>query len=537
MLTILDGWGIAPDSKGNAVSQANTPNFDEYLKTYPSTYLGASGESVGLPRGEDGNSETGHLNLGAGRIVYQYLARINMSIADGSFFENKAFLGAIEHAKQNNSNLHLMGLVGSGGVHSNLEHLFALLHLCSRQNFKRVFVHTFTDGRDSPPNQAKAYLSEIEEVMSKEGVGKIASVMGRYYSMDRDLRWDRTAKAYKALTQAEGFKAKSAQEAVEMAYERGETDEFISPTVILTNEGKPTGLINNNDAVIFYNYRIDRPRQLTRAFLLENLDQDWGYDPYGEKYQKTSTKIQSFNRGELLKNLYFVTTTLYENILEDKTVVAFERNVIKMPLGKVLSLHGISQLRVAESEKERFVTYYFNGGSAESFENQDNIIFPSPDVATYDLKPQMSSFEITEALINKVSNYEFAVINYAAPDMVAHSGNIQAAIKAAEAVDQCIGRLHKKVVNELDGYLIITADHGNIEEMISKTGEADTEHSTNPVPFIVASQSLKNKKINMPKGILADVAPTILELFGITPPDYMTGRNLLENNNKAPNNF
>lgn len=528
VLVVLDGWGIAPKGPGNAISQANTPNFDKLCQTYPYSQLGAAGESVGLPRGEDGNSETGHLNLGAGHIVYQYLVRINMSIADGSFYENPAFLGAINHARKNNSNLHLMGLVGSGGVHSNLEHLFALLHLCAQQDFKRVFVHAFTDGRDSPPNQAKAYLSEIKQVMDNEGVGQIATVMGRYYSMDRDLRWERTQKAYLALTQGKGFRAQSAVEAVEMAYKRGETDEFISPTIILTSNGKPVSLIGDNDATVFYNYRIDRPRQLTRAFLLDDLDQSWGYDPYKEKYQAPKNKSQIFDRGELLQNLYFATMTRYEEILKDKTAVAFKPTTIRMPLGKVLALHGLSQLRVAESEKERFVTYYFNGASAKEFENQDTIIIASPDVVTYDQKPQMSSFEITEALLSKISDYDFAIINFAAPDMVAHSGNIEAAIKAAEAVDLCLAKLLQKVVVQLGGYLVVTADHGNIEDMINEKGEPDTEHSTNQVPFIVASQALENKKINMPRGILADVAPTILGLFNISPPENMTGRNLLK---------
>ena len=528
VLTILDGWGVAAASKSNAISLANTPNFDKFIKLYPNTLLGASGESVGLPRGEDGNSETGHLNLGAGHIVYQYLARINMSIADGSFYENRAFLGAINHARQNNSSLHLMGLVGSGGVHSNLEHLYALLHLCAQQDFKRVYVHAFSDGRDSPPNQAQSYLDKIQNTINKEGVGQIASVMGRYYSMDRDLRWDRTMKALKALTQGEGFKAKSATEAVEMAYSRGETDEFISPTLITNGDNVNT--IKSGDSVIFYNYRIDRPRQLARTFLLQEPNQDWSYDPYSEKYQKIYSKPQITDRGELLQNLYFATMTRYEEILKDKTAVAFEPTVIRMPLGKVLSLHGISQLRIAESEKERFVTYYLNGGTSQNFENQDTTIVPSPSVATYDQTPAMSSFEITQQLIKQASKYGFIAINYAAPDMVAHSGNISAATAAAEAVDQCLGRLYEHVVKKLNGCLVITADHGNIEEMISQTGEVDTEHSTNEVPFIVVSQNLENKSLNLPKGILADVAPTILGLFNITPPENMTGRNLLDNN-------
>lgn len=540
ILVVLDGWGIAPENEGNAVSKANTHNMKRFWASYPHTQLGASGEAVGLPRGEDGNSETGHINLGAGKIVYQYLARINMSIADGSFFENKALVGAIEHAKKNNSDLHLMGLVGSGGVHSNVEHLYALIQLAGNLKFKNVKVHVFTDGRDSPPNVAEIYIRQLKEVMEKEGVGEIASVMGRYWAMDRDRRWERTAKAYLALTRGEGNRAASAEEAVRNSYAKGATDEFIEPTMITSEGGNKLGIIKENDAVIFFNFRIDRPRQLTRAFLIPDLTKDkreWGFDPYQDLYQKGRGKVQEefeiprFKRGERIGNLYFCLMTEYEKPLtEAGAKVAYLPEVVEMPLGRVISTYDMRQLRVAESEKERFVTYYFNGRREEPFPGEDRIIVPSPKVATYDLKPEMSSYLITEELMGRIKEeeYNFVFVNYAAPDMVAHSGNMEAAKKAVEAVDECVGKIGQYVLG-FGGSLMITADHGNVEEMINtQTGEVDTEHSNNPVPFVVISNELLGKSQMLQSGILGDVAPTVLGSLGIEKPSSMMGRDLLK---------
>ncbi|KKU64048.1 MAG: 2,3-bisphosphoglycerate-independent phosphoglycerate mutase [Candidatus Woesebacteria bacterium GW2011_GWC2_47_16] len=374
-LVVLDGWGMAAPGAGNAISQASTVNMNRFWASFPHTQLAASGEAVGLPRGEAGNTETGHLNLGAGRIVYQDLARINMSVADGSFFKNPALLAAIEHAKKNNSNLHYLGLIGAAGVHSNLEHLYALIQLAARQSFKNVFLHLFTDGRDSPPTSAKTYINSVREVIAREGVGTIASIMGRYWAMDRDLRWDRTAKAYFALTKGQGHLVKTPEEAIEMSYSQGKTDEFIEPAIITQADGAPVTLIKDNDAAIFFNFRIDRPRQLSRAFVFQDFTKanlDFGYDPYLVKYAKKHEielhPVQEpFNRGPLIQNLFFVTMTEYGKTL-DGAKVAFPPETVDMPLGRVIAEAQKKQLRVAESEKERFVTFYFNGQQETAFE-------------------------------------------------------------------------------------------------------------------------------------------------------------------------
>lgn len=542
ILAVLDGWGIAPPGSGNAISLSNPVNMQRLWLSYPHTQLGASGESVGLPRGEVGNTETGHLNLGAGRIVYQDLARINMAIADGSFFQNPVLTGAIEHAKQNNSNLHIMGLVGAGGVHSNIEHLFATIQLAKRMNFDHVFIHVFTDGRDSPPTSAALYISQIKDVLAKEGIGKIASIMGRYWAMDRDHRWDRTEKAYLALTKGQGHLVKSAEEAIQDSYSIGKTDEFIEPSLVCDANGTPIVQIKENDAVIFYNFRIDRPRQLTKAFVFEDFSkasQETGFDPYQVKYSKKHVAEEGeqseqyfFDRGEKIKNLYFVTMTEYsKDIPSEFAKVAFPPENIAMPLGRVISEHNMRQLRVSESEKERFVTFYFNGQHEKPFLGEDRMIVPSPKVATYDLKPEMSAIEMNAALLKKLSNvnfYQFVLINFANADMVGHTGNLASAIKACSVVDNCIGELSKFVLAH-DGVLCITADHGNAEEMIDhKTDSPETEHSSNPVPFIVVSKQYQGKGVMLPTGILADVAPTILNLLGVPVPDTMIGRNLIE---------
>lgn len=540
VLVIMDGWGIAPAGPGNAISQANLPNYNRFLASYPHTQLRASGEAVGLPRGEVGNTETGHLNIGAGRIVYQDLARINMSIADGSFFQNKTLVDAINHAKNNNSKLHIMGLVGAGGVHSNIEHLFALIELAKRQNFTNVFIHIFTDGRDSPPRAALTYIKQLKDVIAKEGVGTIASIMGRYWAMDRDQRWDRTAKAYFALTKGDGIYANSVEEAVETSYAENKSDEFIEPTVIADPNGNPTALISENDAVVFFNFRIDRPRQLSRAFVLKDVasaNMDWGFDPYAIKYQKKHDPKKEpppvvIHRGSKINNLFFVTMTEYEKpLVREGAVVAFPPENIVMPLGQVIATNNFKQLRASESEKERFVSFYFNGQAEKPFLGEDRLVVPSPDVATYDLKPEMSASQLTDDVMKKITSvgsYSFVLVNYANADMVGHTGNITAAIKGVEMIDQCLDRLSKFVVN-LGGIMLITADHGNAEEMINlTTGEVDTEHSGFPVPFIVVGNQFAGKNKTMRLGILADIAPTILGLLGISIPGSMTGRSFMD---------
>lgn len=535
VLIILDGWGLAPPGPGNATTLAKTPNFSSFWSVYPKTQLLASGEAVGLPPGEMGNSETGHLNLGAGRIVYQDLPRINMAIADGSFFKISAFLEAIEHARKLNSNLHFLGLVGQGGVHSSTDHLFALLRFCREQKFSNVYLHLFTDGRDSPPTSALTFIAQTEAKIKELGIGKIATIIGRYYALDRDNRWERTQKAYEAIVKGEGKKTKKATGAIQNSYTEGKTDEFIEPIILLDEDGKPITRIAENDSVIFFNFRIDRPRQLTKAFVIPDFEKLKGqraaFDPYTEKYYHKTYVEQiitaTFPRGPALKNLFFVTMTEYERGLPVK--VAFPSTIVNLPLGRILSERGLRQLRITETEKERFVTYYFNGQREDPFPGEDRIIVPSPQVSTYDQKPEMSAPEITQILTTRLqeNTHDFMVVNFANPDMVGHTGVLQAGIKACEIVDQCLGEV-VKIVLHLGGIALITADHGNVEEMIDpKTGEVDTEHSTNPVPFMVVDQKLLGKKQTLLQGVLADIAPTILSFLKIAKPTEMSGKNLL----------
>ncbi len=536
VLVILDGWGVAPPGSGNAISQAETPNMTNLWTKYVHTQLIAHGESVGLPKAEPGNTETGHLNIGAGKIVYQDLPRINMAIADGSFFQNAQLIAAIKHTEVNNSNLHLMGLVGGGGVHSDLTHLFALLRFCNESRFKRVFLHLFTDGRDSPPSAAMTYISQVQAVMGREGVGTIASVMGRYFAMDRDFRWDRVAKAYSALTQGVGKTASNVAEAIKQAYADKKTDEFIEPTIIVNPDKKPVGIISSNDAVIFFNFRIDRPRELTKAFVMPDFETQGNeieFDPYAVKYTKKHiltddpSRQKPFDRGTRLNNLYFVTMTEYEKGLP--TQVAFPPQYVSDSLGYLISRANLRQLRITESEKERFVTYYFNGQREEPYVGEERVIIPSPKVATYDLKPEMSSVELTDSLVDLVRQnvYDFIVVNFPNADMVGHTGNLKATVAACGATDVSIGRLEVAIVKEAHGVLLVTADHGNAEEMINRsTGDMDTEHNSNPVPFIIAGDSYATG-IQLPEGILADVAPTVLSIMNLTVPLTMSGRNLL----------
>lgn len=541
MLIVLDGWGLSAPGPGNAISQAETPNVNRFTASYPHTQLGASGESVGLPHSEVGNTETGHLNLGAGRIVYQDLQRINMSIADGTFFQNKTLIDAIEHAKTHNSNLHYMGLIGAGGVHSNAEHLYALIELAKRQEFSRIFLHLFTDGRDSPPTAAKIYISQLRDVLNKQGIGQIATIMGRYWAMDRDMRWDRTSKAYFALTKGQGNLVKTPEEAIDMSYSQGKTDEFIEPAIITDAAGLPISLIKENDSVIFFNFRIDRPRQLSWSFIYEDFSKantSFGFDPYAVKYQKShlAQPVQSlpepFVRGPRISNLFFVTMTEYGKPLVDAGAkVAFPPEIVKLPLGRVISEAGYKQLRVSESEKERFVTFYFNGQQEIAYPGEDRLTIPSQKVATYDLKPEMSAREITDEVLQRLKDfpdYKFVLVNYANADMVGHTGSIGAAAKACQVVDECLGKLSQWVL-AYGGLMIITADHGNAEQMINaQSGEIETEHSNNPVPFIAVANSFEGKSTVLTSGILADIAPTVLKYLKIEVPTSMTGRNLLD---------
>jgi len=436
---------------------------------------------------------------------------------------------AATHVKKYGSSLHLMGLLGGGGVHSDLTHVFAILRFCKQMGITRVFFHLFTDGRDSPPTAAMQYIELIKQAIVLEKIGQFATVMGRYYAMDRDFRWDRTAKAYACLTHGEGKRSVDIDSAIKASYAVGITDEFIEPTVII-----PEARVSENDAVIFFNFRIDRPRQLTKAFVLDDFTataNKTGFDPYAVRYLKKhsideASKLAPFDRGPKISNLLFVTMTEYEAGLPVQ--VAFPPLEIEDPLGKALSDAKLRQLRMSESEKERFVTYYFNGQREEPFSIEDRLIIPSPKVATYDLKPEMSALEVTSQLVNEIHTglYDVIIVNYANPDMVGHSGNLQATVKACEVVDECLGQLASQV-EAVGGVLIITADHGNAEEMINRsTGEVDTEHNANPVPFIIIGREF-SKAAQLTQGILADIAPTILWLLGIRPPTVMTGRNLL----------
>lgn len=536
ILIILDGYGIAPAGPGNAIYLANPTFINSLIYSYPNTTLKASGEAVGLPAGEPGNTEVGHINLGAGRIVYQDLPRINMSIADGSFYSNGTFLKAISHVKNTNGKLHLLGLVGQGSVHSHLDHLYALLYLSKENNLNDVYIHAITDGRDSSPESGLEIINRVSERLNDFKVGKIASIMGRYYAMDRDRRWERIEKAYSCLTKGIGNKFSTPAEAIKSSYSQGRTDEFIEPSLIIQEDGS-TVSIGEGDAVIFFNYRIDRPRELTKAFVLENFEQDANktpsFDPYAVKYYKThmfQEKILTppFSRDEKIKNLVFVTMTEYEKNLPADS--AFPPLRVKMPLGRIISEKGLNQLRITESEKERFVTYYFNGQTEIIFPQEERLIIPSPKVATYDFKPEMSANELTQALLEKMRslNYSFILVNIPNPDMVGHTGNIQATISAIKTVDSCL----KKIITEamiLNYNVLVTADHGNAEEKINlTTGGISTEHTNNVVPLVIVNNEWQGRSKKLQSGVLADVAPTILSLMKIDKPSDMTGRNLVE---------
>lgn len=535
VLVILDGWGIAPAGPGNAITLAQPKTFTRLWEEYPHTQLQASGKAVGLPEGADGNSEVGHLNLGAGRIVLQDVARINQAIGNGSFFSNEALLSAVAHAKTHQSNLHVLGLIGGGVVHASNAHLFALLKLAQQQHCTQVYLHLFTDGRDSSPKSALTYLEQAKRVMAEIGIGTIASVMGRYYAMDRDQRWERTQRAYEALTDGKGKVAPTAEAAITTAYQRGETDEFIQPTLIATPDGQPP-LITKGDALIFLNFRLDRVRQLTKAFVLPDFEtqaHQTGFDlkmnPLLAEQIARKERHPVFTRNRVVSDLCVVTMTSYEPSLTRFVAVAFPERELEQPLGQVVAEAGLSQLRAAETEKERFVTYYFNGFRPRPFAGEDHLIVPSPPVATYDKQPEMSAYLLTERFLDRLEKqaYAFALINFANPDMVGHTGDVTAAVKAIQAVDECLEGIVDFVLSQ-NGTVLITADHGNSEEMIEReSGSVDTKHSVSPVPLIAVNSAWRDQQIFLPQGILADVAPSILQLLPLKKPAPMTGKSLV----------
>lgn len=504
VLMILDGYGLNRNCEHNAVCEAKTPIMDQLMSQCPYVEGQASGMAVGLPEGQMGNSEVGHLNMGAGRIVYQELTRITKAIEDGDFFENQELLAAVENAKKNNSALHLFGLLSDGGVHSHITHLFGLLELAKRQGLEKVYVHCFLDGRDTPPASGKGYIEELQKKMKELGVGQIGVVSGRYYAMDRDNRWDRVELAYKALTKGEGVKGTDAAEAVQASYDEGKTDEFVVPTVI-EKDGKPVASIQDNDSVIFFNFRPDRARELTRAFC----------DP----------EFKGFEREKKLQ-LTFVCFTDYDETIPGK-LVAFKKEEIRNTFGEYLAAHNMTQARIAETEKYAHVTFFFNGGVEEPNKGEDRILVKSPKVATYDLQPEMSAPAVCDKLVEAIRSqkYDVIIINFANPDMVGHTGVENAAIKAIETVDACVGRA-VDAIKEVNGQMFICADHGNAEQLVDyETGEPFTAHTTNPVPFILVNAdpcyTLREG------GKLADIVPTLLELMGMEQPKEMTGTSLL----------
>ncbi|MCT4508636.1 MAG: 2,3-bisphosphoglycerate-independent phosphoglycerate mutase [Tepidibacter sp.] len=500
-LIILDGWGINDSDLGNAIKKAKTPNMDEYITKYPCTSIKTSGEYVGLPNGQMGNSEVGHLNIGAGRIVYQELTRITKAIKDGDLFKNEELLKAINNSKQNNKNLHIMGLLSDGGVHSHINHLKGLLEFSKREGLEKVYVHAILDGRDTDPKSAIKYIDEIESYMKEIGVGKIATVSGRYYSMDRDNRWERIELGYNSMVLSKGETANSAKQAVEKAYNEDKTDEFVLPTVIL-EDNKPIAKIEENDSIVFFNFRPDRARQITRSIASKDFD--------------------GFKRDYI--NTVFVCMTQYD-ITINEVNIAYKPQKLTNTLGEYLSSKDIKQLRIAETEKYAHVTFFFNGGVEEPNEGEERCLIPSPKVATYDLKPEMSAYEVTENLIKRLdeNKYDFIVLNYANPDMVGHTGVIDATVKAVETIDECLGKIIEKIVS-LGGKAIITADHGNAEHMTDEDGNTVTSHSTNEVPCIfVTDEDVKLKA----GGRLCDLAPTLLETMNIQKPEEMTGNSLI----------
>ncbi len=506
VLMVLDGYGLNEKTEGNAIAQANTPVMDKLMAECPFVKGNASGLAVGLPDGQMGNSEVGHLNIGAGRIVYQELTRITKSIQDGDFFQNEELLRAVNNVKEHHSDLHLWGLLSDGGVHSHNTHLYGLLELCKREGIQNVYVHPFLDGRDTPPASGKDYVAELEAKMKELGVGKIASLSGRYYAMDRDNRWERVEKAYASLVYGEGVTAVDAVQAMADSYANDITDEFVLPTVIVDEAGKPLSVVKPNDSVIFFNFRPDRAREITRAF----CDKDF----------------TGFERKQGFLPVTYVCFTDYDETIENK-YVAFKKETVTNTFGEYLAAMGKTQLRLAETEKYAHVTFFFNGGVEEPNKDESRTLVKSPSVATYDLQPEMSAPEVGVNLVDAIKSdrFDVIIINFANPDMVGHTGVIPAAVKAVERVDQCVGAA-VDAVKEVDGVLFICADHGNAEKMIDyETGAPHTAHTTNPVPFILVNYD--DAYTLREGGCLADIAPTLLEIMGLPQPKEMTGRSLL----------
>ncbi len=504
VLMVLDGYGLSDKTEGNAIALADTPVMDKLMKECPFVPGNASGLAVGLPDGQMGNSEVGHMNIGAGRIIYQDLTSITKAIEDGDFFKNEGMLEAIENCKKNHSDLHLWGLLSDGGVHSHNTHLYAILELCKRENFSDVYVHPFLDGRDTPPASGKDYVAQLVEKMNEIGVGKVASISGRYYAMDRDNRWDRVEKAYSAMVYGEGEKATDPVQAVADSYAKDVTDEFVLPTVIMDGD-KPVATVKANDSVIFFNFRPDRAREITRAFCEDDFD--------------------GFDRKQGRMPLVYVCFKDYDESIGNK-LVAFKKQMIVNTFGEYLAKNGKKQLRLAETEKYAHVTFFFNGGVEDPNKDEDRILVKSPAVATYDLQPEMSAPEVSEKLNAAIASeqYDVIIINFANPDMVGHTGVIPAAVKAVERVDACVGAA-VEAVKKADGVLFICADHGNAEQMIDyTTGAPHTAHTTNPVPFILVNYGDVKLREG---GCLADIAPTLLEIMGLPQPEEMTGKSLI----------
>ncbi len=504
VLMILDGFGLNDTQEGNAVVQGNTPVIDKLMKDYPFVKGYASGLAVGLPDGQMGNSEVGHLNMGAGRIVYQELTRITKEIEDGEFFKNEALLAAVDNCRKNNSDLHLFGLLSDGGVHSHNTHLYGLLELAKREGLKNVYVHCFMDGRDTAPSSGKGFVQALVDKMAEIGIGEIATISGRYYAMDRDNRWDRVEKAYLALTKGEGVKAQDPVAAMQASYDDDKTDEFVMPTVI-EKDGAPTAVVKDQDSVIFFNFRPDRAREISRVFCCDDFD--------------------GFDRGAR-KQVKYVCFTEYDVTIPNKEI-AFKKVELDNTFGQFLAANGKTQARIAETEKYAHVTFFFNGGVEEPNEGEDRILVNSPKVATYDLQPEMSAPAVCDKLCEAIRSkkYDVIIINFANPDMVGHTGVMEAAKKAVEAVDHCVGRTVEALL-EVDGQMFICADHGNAEQLVDyETGVPFTAHTTNPVPFILVNYdpayTLKEG------GCLADIVPTMIEMMGMEKPAEMTGKSLL----------
>jgi 2,3-bisphosphoglycerate-independent phosphoglycerate mutase len=504
LLLILDGFGLNENTKANAVYTAKTPNIDRLMKEYPFVHGNASGLHVGLPDGQMGNSEVGHLNMGAGRVVFQELTRITKEIEDGDFFKNEALLNAMNNVKKNNSALHLYGLLSDGGVHSHNTHLYGLLEMAKREGVSNVYVHCFMDGRDTAPTSGITYVEELQKKMKEIGVGKIATIMGRYYAMDRDNRWERIEKAYRALTEGEGVKVEDAAAGLKASYDNDVTDEFVLP-IVATENGKPVATINDNDSIIFYNFRPDRAREISRTFCCDDFD--------------------GFNRGPR-KKVHYTCFTEYDVTIPNKEI-AFKKVELKNTFGEYISSLGLKQARIAETEKYAHVTFFFNGGVEKPYEGEDRFLINSPKVATYDLQPEMSVYEVCENLVNAIlsEKYDVIICNFANPDMVGHTGVFEAAVKACEAVDECVGEV-VQAIKKVDGQMFLCADHGNSEQLVDyETGEPLTAHTTNPVPFILINADEKYKLKD--NGRLCDIIPTLLELMEIEKPKEMTGESLL----------